>query len=228
MKGGGGCDLEFEVVVDVRERALWAVLGPDGGGGGDDILRPHIHQQRLDVGDVEIRDRGRGSLPVLTIERKTWGDLTASLTDGRFAEQRIRLAAARAGGGGGGGGDTDTERHSAAYAYVLEAGGGGGTGFSWWGVGGGQGFDGGDNAQQRRTQGALLSLLLTHRVPVVFTRDVHDTAAFVLRACSYLRGRTTHPEENAYSRAACVASACQVRKRDNVDARQCYTSANLL
>lgn len=54
--------------------------------GGDAITR-----RRLDIGDVHVV---HGDTTII-VERKTWGDLVASLRDGRWSEQKLRLLAAR-------------------------------------------------------------------------------------------------------------------------------------
>jgi ERCC4-type nuclease len=68
------------VTVDDRERALVLNLVAHG-------LSPSV--RRLTVADVLIEDSEGGV--ALAVERKTAADLTASLVDGRFAEQRARL-----------------------------------------------------------------------------------------------------------------------------------------
>ena len=77
-----------------------------------------------------------------------------------------------------------------------------------------------------RTRGALLSLTIgSSRLPVVRTRDVSDTADFLMRAAEFLTNDASrgHANKGGYAGAACRASAAVFsKKRDNVDARQCY------
>ena len=152
-----------------------------------------VTSRMLHVGDVEIRI---GDSCALVVERKTVPDLIASMRDGRWSEQKRRMM------------DTAGKER---VAYVIEG------SIAW------------DCDKERcingmpasRALGALTSLLLGHRVPVVFTRDVADTAAFLRRAATFL---STSPkgDSGGYAGAACRASAVRAKKRDNVDARQCY------
>lgn len=75
-----------QVVLDEREHKLieaaTAVAAPFG------AARWTV--ERLDVGDVAIRDQKGADL--LLFERKTWMDLLSSLTDGRYKDQKHRLA----------------------------------------------------------------------------------------------------------------------------------------
>ena len=215
--------MSYELVIDVRERALVR-----------ELARRHaavsVRVVQLDVGDAEIRrfpapmvDGDLGcDRPLLVVERKTWSDLASSIGDGRWAEQRRRLI------------DTvGAER----VAYVIEG------GETAWGEGDGDerfafvddGEGCGDAAPARRTRGmpsrvrgAMLSLSIgSSRIAVVRTQDVADTADLLVRAAEYLTSPNRASGDAsgasvAYAGAACRASATCQRKRDNVDARQCY------
>jgi crossover junction endonuclease MUS81 len=66
----------MEIVVDVRENSLISLL-------------TGCKTEQLVIGDIEFRQQdGR---PCLYVERKTVADLSASIADGRFREQRQRL-----------------------------------------------------------------------------------------------------------------------------------------
>ena len=69
-----------------------------------------------------------------------------------------------------------------------------------------------------RVAGAMLSLGLSHKIPVLQTRDVEDTAVLVRSLCAFLSRPAK--ESQGYAGAACRASC--VKKRDNVDPHQCY------
>lgn len=66
------------VVVDTRETALWNLVPSS----------PTFSQKMLDLGDVHFVWKGQ---IVAIIERKTLSDLSASITDKRFYEQKTRL-----------------------------------------------------------------------------------------------------------------------------------------
>ena len=77
-----------------------------------------------------------------------------------------------------------------------------------------------------RVRGALLSMLIgvSNRVPVIRTRDVSDTAAFLVKAAEFLTSVDRGGGGGGgYAAAACRAStAVFPKKRDNVDVRQCF------
>jgi ERCC4-type nuclease len=74
----------MSVTIDDREHALAALLL------NDDNLGPCVTKRRLPLADILISCEEGGDV-AFAIERKTVSDLTASLRDGRFAEQRVRL-----------------------------------------------------------------------------------------------------------------------------------------
>lgn len=59
---------------------------------GNDTCTPI--RARLDLGDVELRRNDANDSPKLLIERKTWSDWCASISDGRYKEQKRRVLAA--------------------------------------------------------------------------------------------------------------------------------------
>jgi ERCC4-type nuclease len=183
------------LVVDIRERSLLVALATMTSDVADVLDATTVTSRVLDVGDVEIRI---GDACALVVERKTVPDLIASMRDGRWSEQKRRMM------------DTAGKER---VAYVIE-----GAGSLAWDCDKERCING---MPASRVQGALTSLLLGHRVPVVFTRDVADTAAFLRRAATFL---STPPKGSSggYAGAACRASAVRAKKRDNVDARQCY------
>ena len=73
----------MSILVDVREPRLLAALAALG----DDKATSSV---QLDVGDVHVL--GPDGRVVAVVERKTRADMVASVKDGRWAEQRHRLA----------------------------------------------------------------------------------------------------------------------------------------
>ncbi len=49
-----------------------------------------INTENLDIGDIQIRDKESGEVYII-LERKTYSDLSASIKDGRYKEQKQRL-----------------------------------------------------------------------------------------------------------------------------------------
>ncbi len=82
----------IRVVVDTREPALWQAF-KDRIGSNDSI---ELVQKPLDVGDVLIQkgtknDEDGAWINCILFERKTMSDLTASIKDGRYKEQKVRM-----------------------------------------------------------------------------------------------------------------------------------------
>ena len=224
--------MAYTIVVDNRERSLVATLRSIS----STYDRLTVEVRPLDVGDAEVR---AGEQLLLVVERKTWADLSSSICDGRWAEQKRRLV------------DTvGAER----VAYVIEGG-----ELPWGALGAAASASASASAymasayafveddavdQQRaqlpvvaqhghgrgaemqpRVRGAMLSLAIgSSRLPVVRTRDVSDTAAFLMRAAEFLSSdKESSGSSGGYAGAACRAAAAAFpKKRDNVDARQCY------
>ena len=211
---------QLELLVDTRERALLAELTRRQS--SQSVCKFECRSEMLDIGDVHVRLVG-GASPVLAIlvERKTLGDLAASIRDGRYHEQKERSAASGA----------------VRVLYVIEA----SPGALQLGDGPMPDVYGMPAA---RVQGCITSLLLSERVKVVITRSVEETAGLLVRLGAALLRRAesdasghahahahAHADAHAhahahadarYERSACTASAVRVRKRDNVDPRLCY------
>jgi ERCC4-type nuclease len=230
------------IVLDNRERSLATALGAlltrDTGSIDMEVAV-------LSVGDVEIRQQqqqqSEGSEiqrdPLFVFERKTWSDLASSICDGRWAEQKARM----------------TETIGAGrIAYIVEGGdlawgvvGGGSSVASYAFIDDGEGIEGIDGGcgetlaaathasssgttttMLPRVRGALLSMLIgvSNRVPVIRTRDVSDTAAFLVKAAEFLTSVDRGGGGGGgYAAAACRASSAVFpKKRDNVDVRQCF------
>lgn len=72
----------MDLIIDVRERHLIEALQDD----------TQFTSRQLDLGDVHICD---GDTVSCIIERKTIADLAASIKDGRYHEQKMRLVSQR-------------------------------------------------------------------------------------------------------------------------------------
>ena len=70
--------MEFEIIIDNREIKLKDILKNEKG----------IVFENLDLGDILIKIKGKSQL---LIERKTNNDLSASIIDGRYKEQKHRM-----------------------------------------------------------------------------------------------------------------------------------------
>ena len=84
----------MNLVIDTRESALMEALRADGA----DIAVESLH-----VGDAVIRDCG---VDLVIFERKAVADLVASIRDGRYGDQSVRLAS--------------KEMHRHNIVYIIE------------------------------------------------------------------------------------------------------------
>lgn len=241
--------MSFSIVIDNRERELVREFESRG---------VPVRVRPLDVGDAEIwreeddiEEQGveeeeeeegvsnkKKNTLLLVVERKTWSDLSSSICDGRWAEQKRRLVetvgserAAYVIEGEAKVWGEDRVR-AAAYAFVDDDEGEGEGGVQSQSLC--MNKNNNMNIMLPRVRGAMLSLSVgSSRLPVVRTRDVADTAEFLVRAAEFLTKRQTASSSayvggggggggGGYAGAACRASAVSSRKRDNVDGRQCF------
>lgn len=156
------------VVLDTREDALLAALqrlNPAGSGVA-------VRVEPLPVADIAIRpgEPGTDAPPLMLLERKTLGDLAASIVDGRYREQKARLLAA-----------VDTEPHKAAY--VVEGGELGGDPAAVTVAGG---------VKADALWGAIVNSQCRDMMRVFRTADPAETALLVLKLAKF-HARATVP-----------------------------------
>lgn len=152
-----------------------------------------VSHASLELGDVEIRGGGR----VLLLERKTLADFAASIKDGRYREQKARLLASG---------------RAADTVFVLES-------FSRFAFdAGARGASGG--LSPKVLSSAVVSTVVRDGFRAVWTRDVLDTAAFVVAAAAKL-AQTAPLGAKGYAVVACDVSV-RSKKRDNVTPDQCF------
>ena len=70
----------MEIIIDVRERSVLEKM--------TEFCELNIKSESLNLGDIMIKYNG---VPKVLIERKTLTDLIASIKDGRYIEQSLRL-----------------------------------------------------------------------------------------------------------------------------------------
>jgi ERCC4-type nuclease len=195
---------DVTIVVDVRERSLLECLtrmvsDKNKNNNKDPKETYAILSRQLDVADVQILSSD-GTV-MLGMERKTLSDFSSSIRDGRYSEQRRRLIGA-----------LGVER----VVYVVE---GGGSMLY-------DSFGRNEDPSMARVRGAMTSLLVNHRIPVAFTRDTEDTAAFVMRSTKSMLDAVANSKKayngGGYEGAACRSSVATAKKRDMVDGRQCF------
>lgn len=128
----------MRLVIDTREQKLHSAL-----------TAVPFDIEPLHIGDVCIRSPDNQD--ILVIERKTVDDLAASIKDGRFKEQLMRLQASES-----------------MIAYIIE-------GHRSWND---EGFIGGLPAKSINS--TLFKLQFKYRIPCWFTANVANTASLVV------------------------------------------------
>ena len=166
----------MSIHVDYRERRLFEPLLPDA-----EFIN-------LDAGDFHIVRDGE---VMMVVERKTLADLAASLKDGRYAEQKVRMAATVGG---------DTRR----LAIIVEG--------SLFGP------EPSDTLVEGVSLGALRTLVLhaQHRdgVAVYTVHDAAGTAALVAHMAEKMQPGDDHHHHNGG-----YVSAVRPKKSDNMTPR---------
>jgi len=179
----------MKVFIDMRETALFGVLTalPDMSG-------VHVELKALDLGDIVITaDLSGAEQMAVCLERKSADDLGASLTDGRYREQRARLLAQRGTG--------------TAIGYLLEVPSIPARGWC----------QGRFTIHNLRT--AVSRLQLRYTIPVFQTSSVQDSAAYI---ASFVKSLQADPlvfrSGLATTKAAAAnvyTEAIHVKKADN-------------
>jgi crossover junction endonuclease MUS81 len=86
--------MNFKIIVDSREKSLFGILKDrdldiyDG--------KIEISKEQLDIGDIHLSFSHNDNNYLYVYERKTNSDLIASIKDGRYKEQKLRLIASGA------------------------------------------------------------------------------------------------------------------------------------
>lgn len=194
----------MKLVIDHRERAVAECLvrqlveeeEKEGHGEEKKAHHPRPSVAALDVGDFQIVEEEEGEVPSsssprVIFERKTLGDMCASIKDGRYREQKARLFGSGLANSRGREGEEDTR-----VVYVLE---------------GCISYDRDlrqasvDNGLNPSTlQSCVHNLMFRDGIFVVFASDIRDTAGFVRE--TWKRYRRVLAERVARSRHAAASS----------------------
>jgi len=86
--------MNFKIIVDSREKSLFGILKDRD----LDIYSDKIEilKEQLDIGDIHLSFSHNDNNYLYIYERKTNSDLIASIKDGRYKEQKLRLMASGA------------------------------------------------------------------------------------------------------------------------------------
>lgn len=137
--------------IDTRERALYQHLID---------LGAEVTSVCLDVGDCALFTDDEDHRLHTLIERKTLADIAASLSDGRWSEQKHRALASL--------GDDQT------LMYIVET-----QDTRVWSQSPKVAFRGG--VTMEAITSAIVNLWIRYRIPCVILRDVDDTARYVVK-----------------------------------------------
>jgi len=179
----------MEIIVDFREAKLLAALEALGSCSGP------IGRSNLELGDVVVQN---GDVK-LVFERKSFADLAASLKDGRYKEQKVRLLA-------------HTEPRK--ITYLIE------------GMPNATGLKP-DQTYHGLSSNTITSMLIhtmfRDGIHVVFTKDEVESAKWIALIAKKL---AAHPEKFGGGEASAVAYVMSVKakscKKENIDMKTCY------
>lgn len=150
--------LKIQILLDYRERALLDVLRPIISASGKSEIEL-VTPANLQVGDIilsVIGDLGQ-TLRQLIIERKSYADLIASIKDGRYKEQKLRLQSMCA-----------QNIWPTRFVYLIESG------------------TQPDDQTGALFYGSWVSMALRDNIPVIRVLSMHEGAKFICRLADRL------------------------------------------
>ena len=191
------------VIIDMREAALIASMTPYKDISGSPWT---VEVQRLDVGDIEFRTHDlSGVRTALVLERKSAEDLGASLSDGRYREQRSRLLSLRGGG--------------TAIGYILEVPPWSTTLSRTWCRG---------TFTELQLQTMIARIQLRYGIPVIVGADVASTVMWIRRIVAALVADPRVYAEGLATTATAAASAyheaIHVKKATNSSPQEVFVT----
>jgi ERCC4-type nuclease len=188
-------DSTITVDTNAAEDRLYGLVGEQFTAHDGDCLR----RERLDLGDALITHGDQ----TLVVERKTWADWCASITDGRYREQKARFAGSLA-------------KEGARLVYLIEH----------PEVVPLRGKTGG--MSNKAANAALLKTAHRDGYTIRHTRDTEDSAAYVVYLFEQLRsgGLELDSLRATYAHAS-AAGGAHKRKRDNLEDPQALYRAML-
>jgi hypothetical protein len=171
--------------LDYRETKLYAALNT--------ILDYHIQCENLEIGDIEI---GCTEPEIkLLFERKTQSDLMASITDGRYREQKIRML-----------GQFPAHR----CTYIIEGAEILANNEAEWGF---------PRISPSVYDGAIMHTMYRDKMHIVFMRDVAQTAQWL---CTLFKKIQAHPEKFIDGADSYISQVkTKSKKCENIDPATC-------
>lgn len=177
------------ILIDTREQRLYDILSKKY----SDLP---ISLTPLEIGDIHIVVQDNPSI-VLVLERKTVRDLSASIKDGRYREQKVRMS------------HSYLPHHC---TYIIEN---GNAVESWMST---------PEMSETAYMGAIIHTMYRDKMHVVVVQDISETARYI--SILYQKVKD-HPEkfvggaatgDNAYMENVKVKK----RKIENIDPKTCY------
>ncbi len=176
--------MSIEIIIDSRESELIR------------ILQDSITVKTLDIGDIQIRHNDKD---VFLLERKTVADLAASIKDGRYHEQKVRLMASM------------KEASAQMIGYLIE-----GNILSTAGIAG---------IAENTLLSAIVNTFVRDGIVVFRTFSVGETAKFLLKLAEKIAlfGLDKNEKPQEPSETSYLNTISRVKKA-NMTARLCYMS----
>jgi ERCC4-type nuclease len=171
--------------LDYRELKLYNALAP--------LVSEQVRSENLEIGDIEI---GCSDPEIkLLFERKTQCDLMASITDGRYREQKIRML-----------GQFPAHR----CTYIIEGAEILANNEAEWGF---------PRISSSVYDGAIMHTMYRDKMHIVFMRDVAQTAQWL---CALFKKIQAHPEKFIDGAETYISQVkTKSKKCENIDPATC-------
>jgi ERCC4-type nuclease len=181
-------NVQVRLIIDKRENAIIDKIR--------EVCDINIELEQLDLGDIIIR---HGEEDVLVMERKSLVDLSASICDGRYKEQKYRLA---------------NVFGNDKILYVIEG--------SPWEIHTSK-FMG--ERTLNVLKGAIINTMVRDGIRVMITKNVESTVAFIidiykrmLKDINKYKNIGKNDETNDYVDVLNISA----NKKNNIDKNVCY------
>lgn len=171
----------IKIVIDNRETNLYVLFQSSGS-----II---VERKQLDIGDVQIIQEEE----IIVIERKTIKDLIASIKDGRYKEQKVRLQSQL------------QQKKITSYFYILE-----GNTFIL------------SKQEKTILNGALISIQLRDGIHIIKTDTISETYNFIIRLTERMKIHNSNIFANSSNNIEnqTYLNSVKLRKKDNIQPRQ--------
>jgi crossover junction endonuclease MUS81 len=171
----------IKIVIDNRETNLYVFFQSNAS-----II---VDRKQLDIGDIQIIQEEE----IIVIERKTIKDLLASIKDGRYKEQKVRLQSQL------------QQKKITSYFYILE-----GNTFSL------------NKKEKSILNGSLISIQLRDGIHIINTDTISETYNFIIRLTERMKIPNSNifatSSNNIVNQT--YLNSVKLRKKENIQPRQ--------